>query len=218
MTLSPYIYIYIYIHIYIYIYVCTSVGIAIAVYQMISAWAKNNSDQLEIHVELPNIFATNHFWLTRRSRFVVRMEFPCVALWRPEALDCRLLIPPEAWSQIKVYGEVLNIQLIQMIVTCRLGFNHQRGGSDRNRNVIEPIETETFTWQQARSSMGVLSPEDRSDIKTKIPNYVMATCRGICGPYAKTPCVPTPKLDLHNQINACWNVCSQRVYVSDLGV
>ena len=29
---------------------------------------------------------------------MVRMEFPCVVLWRPEALDCRVLIPPEAWS------------------------------------------------------------------------------------------------------------------------
>ena len=26
------------------------------------------------------------------------MEFPCVVLWRPEALDCRVLIPPEAWN------------------------------------------------------------------------------------------------------------------------
>ena len=24
------------------------------------------------------------------------MELPCVALWRPEALDCRMFIPPEA--------------------------------------------------------------------------------------------------------------------------
>jgi len=29
---------------------------------------------------------------------LVLTEFPCVVLWRPEALDCRVLIPPEAWS------------------------------------------------------------------------------------------------------------------------
>ena len=34
--------------------------------------------------------------LTRSSLFVVRTEFPLVALWGPEALDCRVLIPPEA--------------------------------------------------------------------------------------------------------------------------
>ena len=33
--------------------------------------------------------------LTRRSLLVLT-EFPCVVLWRPEALDCRVLIPPEA--------------------------------------------------------------------------------------------------------------------------
>ena len=39
----------------------------------------------------------NSVCLTRRSYFV-RMELPCVMLWRPEALDCRMLIPPEAWN------------------------------------------------------------------------------------------------------------------------
>ena len=29
---------------------------------------------------------------------MVLAEFPCVVLWRPEALDCRVLIPPEAWN------------------------------------------------------------------------------------------------------------------------
>ena len=29
---------------------------------------------------------------TRRGLFLVRMKFPCVVLWRPEALDCRVLI------------------------------------------------------------------------------------------------------------------------------
>ena len=37
-----------------------------------------------------------YLFLTRRSLFVVQIEFPCVELWRPEALDCRVLIPPEA--------------------------------------------------------------------------------------------------------------------------
>ena len=36
-------------------------------------------------------------FVTRRSLLVLT-EFPCVVLWRPEALDCRVLIPPEAWS------------------------------------------------------------------------------------------------------------------------
>ena len=35
---------------------------------------------------------------TRRCFFVVRMELPCLALWRPEALDCRVPIPREAWN------------------------------------------------------------------------------------------------------------------------
>ena len=30
--------------------------------------------------------------------FVVRMGFLCVVLWRPEALDCGVLIPAETWS------------------------------------------------------------------------------------------------------------------------
>ena len=29
---------------------------------------------------------------------LVRMELPYVVLWRPEALDCRVPIPPEAWN------------------------------------------------------------------------------------------------------------------------
>ena len=28
--------------------------------------------------------------------FLVQMELSCVLLWRPEALDCRVPIPPEA--------------------------------------------------------------------------------------------------------------------------
>ena len=38
------------------------------------------------------------FVLTRRRLFAVPMEFTCVMLWRPEALDCRVLIPPGAWN------------------------------------------------------------------------------------------------------------------------
>ena len=57
-----------------------------------------------------------------------------------------------------------------------LGFNRQRGGSDRNRNVIESIETETFTQTrrqtQARGPAWVLGPADRSSIEAKIPNQV----------------------------------------------
>ena len=30
--------------------------------------------------------------------FLVLTEFPCVVLWRPEALHCRVLTPTEAWS------------------------------------------------------------------------------------------------------------------------
>ena len=32
--------------------------------------------------------------------FLVLTEFPCVVLWRPEALDCRVLIPPDLWSRL----------------------------------------------------------------------------------------------------------------------
>ena len=35
--------------------------------------------------------------LTRRSRFDPD-GMSCVVLWRPEALDCRALIPPETWN------------------------------------------------------------------------------------------------------------------------
>ena len=41
------------------------------------------------------------FVLTRRSLLVLT-EFPCVVLLRPEALDCRVLTPPEAWSWLGV--------------------------------------------------------------------------------------------------------------------
>jgi hypothetical protein len=37
------------------------------------------------------------FFLTRRS-LLVQKESACVVLWRPEALDCRMSIPPEAWT------------------------------------------------------------------------------------------------------------------------
>ena len=50
------------------------------------------------------------------------------------------------------------------------------GGSDRNRNVIEPIETKTFTQTrrrvQAAGPAWVWGPEDRSNIETEIPNHV----------------------------------------------
>ena len=36
------------------------------------------------------------FCLDSEESFLVLTEFPCVVLWRPEALDCRVLIPPEA--------------------------------------------------------------------------------------------------------------------------
>lgn len=25
-------------------------------------------------------------------------DMPCVVLWRPDAIDCRVLIPPETWN------------------------------------------------------------------------------------------------------------------------
>ena len=37
------------------------------------------------------------FCLTRRNIFGSD-GMPCVVLWRPEALDCRVFIPPEAWN------------------------------------------------------------------------------------------------------------------------
>ena len=36
--------------------------------------------------------------LTRRSLLWSEWSMHCVVLWRPEALDCRVLIPPETWS------------------------------------------------------------------------------------------------------------------------
>ena len=35
--------------------------------------------------------------------FLVWMEFPSVVLWRPKALDCRVIIPPVAWNGL--FGE-----------------------------------------------------------------------------------------------------------------
>ena len=50
------------------------------------------------------------------------------------------------------------------------------GCSDRNRDVIEPIEIETFTQTrrqvQAAGPAWALGPEDRSNIETEIPNHV----------------------------------------------
>ena len=45
------------------------------------------------------------------------------------------------------------------------------GGSDRNRNVIEPIETETFTRTRRRCRQWVQHGY-RSNIETEIPNHV----------------------------------------------
>ena len=40
------------------------------------------------------------FLFDSEESFLVRMEFPCVVLWRPEAPDCRVLIPPDLeWAQ-----------------------------------------------------------------------------------------------------------------------
>jgi hypothetical protein len=36
------------------------------------------------------------FWGGLGGVLLVLTELPCVVLWRPEALDCRALIPPEA--------------------------------------------------------------------------------------------------------------------------
>ena len=38
--------------------------------------------------------------------FVVPDGMPCVVLWRPEALDCRVLIPPETWDGHTVQGQL----------------------------------------------------------------------------------------------------------------
>ena len=50
------------------------------------------------------------------------------------------------------------------------------GGSDRSGHAIEPIGTETITQTrrqvQAAGPARVLGPEDRSDIKTEMPNRV----------------------------------------------
>ena len=49
---------------------------------------------------------------------------PCVVLWRPQAQNCRVLIPPETWNRFT-----------RNPPSFRLGFNHQRRGVQ--------IETET---------------------------------------------------------------------------
>ena len=50
------------------------------------------------------------------------------------------------------------------------------GVSDRNRNVIEPIEAETLTRRrrkvQAAGPAWALGPEDRSNAETKIQSHV----------------------------------------------
>ena len=47
---------------------------------------------------LPAAYRTFCAFVLLGGVFLVRMELPCVVLWRPEALDCRVLIPPETWS------------------------------------------------------------------------------------------------------------------------
>ena len=38
------------------------------------------------------------FFFDSEELLLFRMELPCVVLWRREALDCRVLLPPEAWN------------------------------------------------------------------------------------------------------------------------
>ena len=51
-----------------------------------------------IYIYAIYIFIIHLMFLNRRSLFVVQVKFPCVVLWRREALDCRVIIPPEAWT------------------------------------------------------------------------------------------------------------------------
>ena len=66
---------YIYIYIYIHIAISTS-----------------------IYLYIIYIYIYIYAFIGLGGVFLVRMEFPCAVFWRPEALDGRVLIPPEAWS------------------------------------------------------------------------------------------------------------------------
>ena len=90
-------YVYVYVCIYIYIYICVSRGLA----RLFSDFSPVKIAPCVRHSQYIFIFNMMRkmcICLTRRILFVVRMEFPCVVLWRPEALDCRVLILPEAWN------------------------------------------------------------------------------------------------------------------------
>ena len=57
-----------------------------------------------------------------------------------------------------------------------LGFHHQGGGSDRNQNVIEPINRNDLRKHVSvcsqRGQHGFWALKIRSDIETEIPNRV----------------------------------------------
>ena len=64
--------------------------------------------------------------------FLGLMELPCVMLWRPEARDCRVTIPPEAWNWLTRNPPSLGFEprtssiweptLNQLSYRCSLGF------------------------------------------------------------------------------------------------
>ena len=43
---------------------------------------------------------------------------PCTVLWRPEALDCRVLIPSEAWNNIYIYIYIYIYYIYVCICMC----------------------------------------------------------------------------------------------------
>ena len=64
---------------------------------------------------------------------MVLTEFPCVVLWRPEALDCRVLIPPEAWSWLtRNPPSVLLVVMLwcatMFVSACCIGLDIQQRG------------------------------------------------------------------------------------------
>ena len=74
--------IYIYIYIYMHIYIDLSLSLSLSLY----IYRERERDQcIHIHIHIQAVM------------FVVRMELPCVVLWRPEALACRVPIPPETF-------------------------------------------------------------------------------------------------------------------------
>ena len=80
-------------------YVCMYVYIYIHIHRLLVASS--------IYIRVSSVCCSS---LDSEESCLVRTESPCVVLWRPEALACRALIPPEACTGFTPYTPSLGFE------------------------------------------------------------------------------------------------------------